>query len=422
MKQHFLLVCTLALLNVYAQAQSFFPSVFEEPLTGMSLLREENPFILKQARTTTNAAWVNSKLFIKQKATNTDYLALDRTASWVNSNWKDEQLTRDSFILDNNNRIANIFEEGKTLYNGTTYYAKNKYTYHYDSENRLEQISVATTNSPTSTDYVNSYEYFIKYINGKRTRDSIYVVANDANYVRAYVYYGNGKLATEFGIQIGDTVARTDYNYTDGLLQSIISNEYVESADEWVVDQADSFEYNGSGLIVQHIIWSNSTSNNVFSPVLKEKYAYTSAHKLYEIIMMQDSGNVWKNKNRVVITYDNSNKATIGYGYAAVNENTWSTDATEKYIFDEVSTGIKPLVKPSETLTVYPNPAANEINIVALPGATLYLFDVSGKLVLTTEAGNGKIDVSALENGIYTAQLVNVLDNTKAVSKLVISK
>ncbi len=422
MKRSFLLLCTLALLNVYTHAQSFFPSVFDEPLTGMDLLREENPYILKQVRTSPNAAWVNSKLFVKKRAPNMDYLLLDRTANWVNANWKDEQLTKDSFILDNNNRIAFIFEEAKNVYNGNTYYNKNKYTYSYDNQNRLEKISVQTTNSPTSTNYTDNYVYVLMYTNGVRTSDSIYVVVNDASYVRAYIYNNSGKLITELGIQSGDTVARTDYNYESGLLKSIIASAFSETADAWEIDQTDSFEYNSSNLIVQHTIWSSYTSNNVFGPIVKEKSSYTSNNKLNEIILMHDTNGVWKNSSKIAVSYDNINKATIAYGYAAIDENTWGTEATEKYIFEEASTGIESVAKAAKVWSIYPNPAANEINIAAAPYATLYVFDVSGKLVLNTEAGNGKVDVSALENGIYTVQLVNASDNTNAVSKLVISK
>ncbi|MES2656086.1 MAG: T9SS type A sorting domain-containing protein [Bacteroidota bacterium] len=421
MKQHFLLLCTLTLLNVYGHAQSFFPSVFDEPLTGLNLLRDENPYILKQLKTS-NPAWTNSKLFVKKRAPNTNYLILDRTANWVSANWKDEQLTKDSFVLDNNNRIATIFEEAKNIYNGTTYYNKNKYFYSYDSENRLGKISVQTASSPTSTNYADNYVYVINYTNGVRTSDSIYVVANEASYVRAYSYNNTGKLITESGIQSGDTVARTDYNYEAGLLKSIIASEFSETADAWEINQTDSFEYNSNNLIVQHTIWSSYTSNSVFSPIVKEKYGYTSNNKLNEIIVLLDTNSVWKNKSKIVVTYDNTNKATIAYGYNAIDENTWGTEATEKYIFDEVTTGVKLIAKPATELNVYPNPAANEINIAALPNSTLYLFDVSGKLVLSTEVGNSKVDVSGLDNGIYTAQLVNALNNTSAVSKIVISK
>lgn len=422
MKRSFLLLCTLTLLNVYTHAQSFFPSVFDEPLTGMDLLREENPFILKQVRINPNAAWVNSKLFVKKRVPNTDYLLLDRTANWVNANWKDEQTTKDSFVLDNNNRITTIFEEVKSIYNNTTYYSKNKYNYSYDNQNRLKKISVQTTNSPTSNNYTDNYVYVLMYTNGARTSDSIYVVANEASYIRAYIYNNSGKLITEFGVQSGDTVARTDYSYESGLLKSIIASEFSETADAWEIDQTDSFEYNSSNLIVQHTIWSSYTSNNVFSPIVKEKYGHTSNNKLNEIILMHDTNGVWKNKSKIVVTYNNTNKATIAYGYIAIDENTWGTEATEKYIFEEVPTSIELVNKTNQALSIYPNPATSEINIAALPNATLYVFDISGKLVLNAEAGNGKVDVSALDNGIYTAQLVNASNNTKAISKLVISK
>ncbi len=138
MKTKILLILTL--LNLSAFAQSYLPSVFEQPVTGFELLREENPFILQQTRTNANAAWTNAQIFIKRIAPNVNYIGIDKVVSWQDTVWSDVQTTTDSFVLDNNNRIVTCFELAKYNYPGFTYQAKTKYIYTYDQANRLQKI------------------------------------------------------------------------------------------------------------------------------------------------------------------------------------------------------------------------------------------------------------------------------------------
>lgn len=72
--------------------------------------------------------------------------------------------------------------------------------------------------------------------------------------------------------------------------------------------------------------------------------------------------------------------------------------------------------------TLSPNPAQNEVlingvdNIAQIP---ISIFDASGRLILSTQSQNGKIDVSELSNGAYTL----VLNDQKGMTKrLVIAK
>jgi hypothetical protein len=62
------------------------------------------------------------------------------------------------------------------------------------------------------------------------------------------------------------------------------------------------------------------------------------------------------------------------------------------------------------TITLYPNPAQNEIPLIgALANSTLYIIDVAGNVVVSTKtpSANTKVDTSNLANGYYIVKLVS---------------
>lgn len=66
----------------------------------------------------------------------------------------------------------------------------------------------------------------------------------------------------------------------------------------------------------------------------------------------------------------------------------------------------------SETaITLYPNPAQNEIQLIgALANSSLHIIDVAGNVVVSTKtlSANVKVDTSSLANGYYIVKLVSV--------------
>jgi len=62
----------------------------------------------------------------------------------------------------------------------------------------------------------------------------------------------------------------------------------------------------------------------------------------------------------------------------------------------------------NESITFYPNPVSNFLNISYSKPITASVFDVSGKLII--ETNEKKIDFSNLKSGIY---FVEILDDRK---------
>lgn len=71
-------------------------------------------------------------------------------------------------------------------------------------------------------------------------------------------------------------------------------------------------------------------------------------------------------------------------------------------------------------INLYPNPAKNTLNITGARGADLKIFSLTGQLVMNiSEFNEQSIDISGLENGVYTIQVV-LEDNTLVNKKITV--
>ena len=92
--------------------------------------------------------------------------------------------------------------------------------------------------------------------------------------------------------------------------------------------------------------------------------------------------------------------------------------------FDLVNfTGIKETASLSSKLSVYPNPAANELNLqLPVVMQSIVLVDMMGREVLTSDVKsmNVKLDITSLEQGLYFVT-VKTIDGRSAVKRIVVN-
>jgi hypothetical protein len=106
---------------------------------------------------------------------------------------------------------------------------------------------------------------------------------------------------------------------------------------------------------------------------------------------------------------------TYGNGAYAVSDASGTSLAAGGTFTDSETTnfcvsgnGVESFVESQVTL--YPNPAQNEIQLIgALANSSLYIVDVAGNVVVSTKtlAANVKVDTSNLANGYYIVKLVS---------------
>ena len=74
----------------------------------------------------------------------------------------------------------------------------------------------------------------------------------------------------------------------------------------------------------------------------------------------------------------------------------------------------------AQTVSIYPNPARDQVSIMLESEAQVSIFDMTGRMVSTMNmaAGQAQLNVSELENGMYFLN-IRFADGTTAVSKFV---
>lgn len=95
------------------------------------------------------------------------------------------------------------------------------------------------------------------------------------------------------------------------------------------------------------------------------------------------------------------------------------------------STSIQDQIALNKSMSVFPNPAQNQINVQfdfnEAAHATVRISDITGRVVLDQDFGKQtpgihsfSIDASSLNNGMYNIELI--MNNQRAISKLTINK
>jgi hypothetical protein len=103
----------------------------------------------------------------------------------------------------------------------------------------------------------------------------------------------------------------------------------------------------------------------------------------------------------LTLTADNSCLAANGWNDKASSVRITSTSAVAAKTVTDIAT--------DKQLFIYPNPVQQELRFnttLSLPGATIKVFDMTGREVLRTRFTTNSIDVSWLTSGVYTLMVI----------------
>ena len=98
------------------------------------------------------------------------------------------------------------------------------------------------------------------------------------------------------------------------------------------------------------------------------------------------------------------------YQFDITNDSKSKDDNRFEVIFSDKSSGLNESNSMiNTTLSVYPNPATDVLNISLSNGTsieTVNIYNVSGKLVNNTKLNGNQIDISQLNNGVYMVEVL----------------
>jgi hypothetical protein len=420
MKKFLSLFLLFSCYNAFSQIE--LSQLFTIPPSGMELLGNQNPYILAQQMN--GSTWQDYRLYRNSKASNIDSIGFNIVSDWQNNNiWKDLQINRDSFILNNQGNVGIHISDDEYFFSTTSYRMKRRYTYSYASPGKPVAAKLEYADEPDYTSYYDVAEVLFNYDqNGRRIHDSVYYYDNGIRMHEYFIYDNLGRLSAQFSLEGQDTIAKTylTYNYISHSVATATTTS-LNQHNEWIISAADTMLYDAQGRVQRHIQWGlvlDQSAPELHTGLISdESYHYTSANKPDEIIYTASFGEKYK----ITIEYNNQNKPVIGYRYDLNPGSGWSTEPSMRYLF-EVPTGLNDQLINGDkhNVSVYPNPATDLITISIEDASDkikeIKMFDLNGKRMSPVENADHTIDVASLCNGMYG--LIVITENGLSVQKI----
>jgi hypothetical protein len=222
----------------------------------------------------------------------------------------------------------------------------------------------------------------------------------------SYLKYFGGNVL----LNVGGTTVPGTITYTAGAIEATypmsLSNTSTAAVGGSITALSNNGTFVGSASTLADatgtLVLPGKTYTNVIRVKLSQSYTVSSA-----LVNGPIDNVVYKyfapgKKNPVLVI----NTSTTNLG-ALSTQTSVTVDA------NYLVTGINNLKGSSSEVLAYPNPANNQLNIVAAEATSLVISDITGKAILSTNLNNGKsvINTENFVNGIYFYTLYN--NNTK---------
>jgi Secretion system C-terminal sorting domain len=308
--------------------------------------------------------------------------------------------------------------------------------YEYDSNNNL----IAETSydyDSYSKKWTNLYKTSSTYTNGKLT-ENLYLFWNNSQWEYGnkdvYTYNINNLIDTYLFYQwdgskwVGQS--RTSYTYNaNNKLMTSIDEDWTNS--QWVNSYKGLFIYNANNQLesIKNSDWDGFTASWIDNG--GTDYVYdANGNDILETYQDTYNGTLYRSKTDY--TYDTSKLMSSyanPFGYYSlfgispyVNKVLGETEydydtATNSYELNNRTTynytssitlGTKKLEMPNVTITVFPNPTKDFLNIQNTSNSQInkvVITDITGKTVLQQEKNTTQLDVQNLAKGMYLLQI-----------------
>jgi len=366
------------------------------------------------------------------------------SGNWVES-WNRE------FTYDNNNNRILEIDYGWYSGNWVEIY---KYEFTYDTKNN--QTS-KTEYYWSSGNWVESWKQEFTYDNNNNLTSETNYYRNSGNWVGSYkqefTYDNNNNRISETGYYwdsgnwIEDYKQEYTYNLSYSLADLIIPDKlspfpinnmftdwksYTWSGTDWTENEVAIFYWDEIWVSVPPKITTTSLPNGVVNTYYKSTITVTEYSTIigWEV----DSGALPDGLSLYSNGEISGTPTTVGTFYFTIKvENTVGSDSKALSIKIEEELGIEQLTMNNEQLTIYPNPAGNQLHITRghaplWEGTEYVIYSVVGQAVMQaplnppsngeTSAANSpfkggrgmseiKIDVSHLASGMYFLKINN---------------
>lgn len=311
--------------------------------------------------------------------------------------------------------------------------------YTYTGADSLETMQQNTLNQLSGTLQPNFLETSVfDAQNRKTSRTFAMMESPEWKDQRRYLYtYNSEGLLSSTLIQnshagIWVDAGRQDNEYD--LNQRKVRTRFYSITDSgnWKQSYAEFFTYDGAGNLIKRLETFTDTLGNIIDSSIRESYTYTLFNKVQTRLIEFKNSSGWEIREKYEYSYTlggmpNAVRKQIDrYSYQVWEDEykilyTYNQNGSlhqEMYFHLEASplSGVQQRrtyfytlsseeTAPEKVLTVYPNPAAELVQIDGITGnATLLLSDLYGR-TFQAPLQNGRADISALAAGMYIVRI-----------------
>jgi hypothetical protein len=261
----------------------------------------------------------------------------------------------------------------------------------------------------------NSDKYYFYDYEGRLILDSIFINEEfAARHEYEYIDSDSLKYQYERGSEYV-WIKGYFYEYTDtSLLTTVCQSKTFEAGDIladtitqwWALDYfLETFDAFGKTKTFSH---SNEIPGLVeLSPNYRSEYTYSDNSALIGVRYFDWEGNAeegnYVESARRNYEYDNNgNLKVFEQTFWDARVEKWETEIRREYFYSPLTSVESIPGKKKTSLRVYPNPASDILFIQDINASSTYsIYNLSGITVAEAQLGNGNINVSSLEPGIY---------------------
>lgn len=276
--------------------------------------------------------------------------------------------------------------------------------------------------------------------------DSVFYTTYNTVGKTEYTYDANGKLLLQLNSSFnnGNWELSRKFEYTydaNGNITSRINNYWNRQTNNWGRGGKELYTFDANNNETLKIYSEWNTEINVWETINKEEQTYdVMGNRITSVGFNWYSNYKWVDSYKIQYDYNNSYAAAdiiwsfptqmfkhmvTSYTEQRWGNAGWVNGARNTFYYSANNfNGVKE--NGLASTNIFPNPTSGIITIAATIGLkTIYIFDVSGKLVLSqniaNKQNNVELDLSNLNNGIYfiRAKTENGQSN---INKIVITK
>lgn len=299
---------------------------------------------------------------------------------------------------DNGNLLEYVFQ----FWTGSSWVNSSRYIYGYDDNDNLVEFIYQSGSG-------GSFENILRFVytydgNGdlaEQLSQDWVAIAWTNDFRRTYTYNANHQRVQlhQESWQSG-WVNQFLHTYTYGSSDELLTELVEEWVGDWEINEQTTFSYNGQLQLIEEDIRVYGGGSEVGQIVIT--YTYDVQGNVISETTQNDDTSQLENTERQLNTYDEENNQ-VSYLYQHWTTE-WVNYDSAHYYWNPVTSITDPSLVNSG-MTVYPNPATDELRYVLPEGDEINTYEIQsldGKIIKKDRKFlNQPIDISGLPNGMF---------------------